>query len=127
MSGHITLAIDDPHTYEIIGAAMAVHNEIGSGFLEPVYRAALSIALEERSIPFMGEVRLPIEFHGRVLPVMYRVDFVCHGSIIVEIKAIPRITPQAHAQAINYVKAAKQLRGLLINFSGVSLQYKRCT
>ena len=127
MSGHSALAIDDPQTYEIIGAAMAVHNEIGPGFLEPVYRAAFSIALEERSIPFTREVRLPIEFHGRLLPVMYRVDFVCHGNIIVEIKAIPRITAQAHAQAINYVKAAKQSRGLLINFGGVSLQYKRCT
>jgi GxxExxY protein len=127
MDGPDRPAIDDPQTYEIIGAAIAVHNEIGPGFLEPVYKAAFSIVLDERSIPFTSEVSLPIEFHGRLLPVMYRVDFVCHGDIIVEIKAIPRITPQAHAQAINYVKAAKQLRGLLINFGGLSLQYKRCT
>lgn len=120
------LTVDDPQTHEIIGAAMAVHNEIGNGFLEPVYKWALSIAFEERSIPFAREVKLPIEFHGRLLPVKYRVDFVCYGNIIVEIKAIPAITPQAHWQAIHYVKAAKQERGLLINFGSVSLQYKRC-
>jgi GxxExxY protein len=71
------IEFDDPQTHEIIGAAMDVHTEIGSGFLEPVYKWALSIRLEEKSIPFIREVKLPIEYHGRVLPVRYRVDFIC--------------------------------------------------
>ena len=127
MGGPIKLTIDDPQTHAIIGAAMAVHNEIGNGFLESVYKWALAIAFEERSIPFAREVRLPIEYHGHVCPVRYRVDFICYGNVIVEIKAIPAITPQAHWQAISYVKAAKQERGLLINFGATSLQHKRCT
>ena len=118
---------EDDETRNIIGAAFAVHNEIGGGFLEPVYRHALSIELAERSIPFAREVKLPIAYHGKVLPVTYRVDFICYGNIIVEIKAIERITAGAHAQAINYVKAAKHERGLLINFGPCSVQYKRCT
>ena len=118
---------NDAETFNIIGAAFSVHNEIGGGFLEPVYKWALSIELEERQIPFRREVKLPITYHGRVLPVKYRVDFLCYGNIIVEIKALERITPQAHAQAINYVKAANHERGLLINFGPYAVQHKRCT
>jgi GxxExxY protein len=127
MDGPIKYQFDDSQTHEIIGAAMAVHSEIGNGFLEPVYKWALSIAFEERAIPFATEVKLPIEWHGRVCPVKYRVDFVCYGDVIVEIKAIPRITPRAYWQAAHYVRAAKHERGLLLNFGATSLQYKRCT
>lgn len=127
MSEPIRPVADDHETHELIGAAFAVHNEIGGGFLEPVYKWAFAIELEERKIPFAREVKLPIAYRGRVLPVTYRVDFVCYGNIIVELKAIERITPAAHAQAINYVKAAKHERGLLINFGPCSVQYKRCT
>ena len=118
---------DDHQTEAIIGAAFAVHNEIGGGFLEPVYKCAFAIELAARKIPFAREVKLPISYRGLVLPVTYRVDFICYSDIIVELKAIERITPGAHAQAINYVKAAKHERGLLINFGPLAVQYKRCT
>lgn len=75
----------------------------------------------------MREVKLPIEYHGRVLPVRYRVDFICFGDVIVEIKAIPAITPQAYWQGVHYVRAAKHQRGLVLNFGATSLQWKRCT
>jgi GxxExxY protein len=59
------------------------------------------------------------------LPVWFRVDFVCYDDVLVELKALPTIGPLEHAQAINYLKAAKRRRGLLINFGAKSLQYKR--
>jgi GxxExxY protein len=127
MGGPLKPFLEDEETFQIIGAAMAVHNDIGGGFLEAVYKWALSIEFEERKIPFAREVKLPIAYHGRVLPVTYRVDFICFGNVIVEIKAIERITAVAHAQTINYVKAAQHERGLLLNFGPCSLQHKRCT
>jgi GxxExxY protein len=115
----------DPETYEIIGAAMAVHNELGCGFLEKVYAAALPIEFARRNIPFSTNVLLSINYQGTRLPVDYYVDFLCHQTIIVEIKALDAVGDLEVAQVINYLKAARIRRGLLINFGAPSLQCRR--
>ena len=73
-------AFNDPQTYQIIGAGMAVHRELGCGFLEQVHRAAFTLELEQRGIPFVREARLPVRYRNR-LPVFYRVDFICYEDI----------------------------------------------
>jgi GxxExxY protein len=115
----------DLQTYSIIGAAMAVHTELKRGFLEAVYRHALAFELGTRSIPFAREVDLTITYKGRPLPVSYRADFVCYSDVIVEIKAAADLSQADVAQVINYPRAARIRRGLLINFGGPSLQYRR--
>jgi GxxExxY protein len=117
--------IDDSQTYDIIGAAMEVHRILGCGFLESVYREAFSIELHLRGIPFVREVLLPIEYRGQLLRVGYRIDFMCFESVLVEIKALPALGKIEHAQAVNYLRASKRERGLLLNFGGPSLEYKR--
>jgi len=116
---------DDPQTYKIIGAAMAVHRELGCGFLEAVSREALTIELEERGIPFVREARLPARYRNRVLPLFYTVDFICYGEILVELKALNAIGPVEVAQLINYLRVGRRSRGLLLNFGATSLQPKR--
>ena len=115
----------DPETYAIIGAAMAVHGELGSGFLEAVYQEALEREFRRRSIPYERERRLPVYYRGELLNAHYQADFVCYGSVIVELKALAQITGNEQAQIINYLKAAHLNRGLLINFGAKSLEYKR--
>jgi GxxExxY protein len=122
---HIVPPSDDRETYAIIGAAMTVHSALGCGFLEAVYRAALAIELNACCIPFTSEVRLPITYRGTVLPLHYRVDFICYGSVLVEVKAAETLTSVDQAQVINYLKASSHERGLLINFGARSLQHKR--
>jgi len=119
----------DPATYAILGAAFAVHRELGCGFLEGVYRAALSIEFRLRGIPFQNEVGLPIRYKGERLPLGYRVDFTCFESVLVEVKALATIGPIDHAQVINYLHASQYERALLLNFGASSLQYRRlvCT
>jgi GxxExxY protein len=116
---------DDRQTYKIIGAAMAVHRTLGCGFLEAVYREALTIRMEEESIPFVREARLQVRYGNRVLPLFYRVDFICYDDVLVELKALRAIGPIEVAQLINYLRVARRRRGLLLNFGARSLQHKR--
>lgn len=117
--------ISDPETFAIIGAAMKVHGVLGRGFLEPVYQGALEVEFRTRHIPYRREVDLPIFYEGVRLGVRYRVDFLCFDSVLVELKALEKITTREEAQIIHYLSASRLQRGLLLNFGVRSLQYKR--
>ena len=115
----------DPQTYAIIGAAMEIHRRLGHGFLEPIYQDAAVIKFPLQQIPFEREVTLPIKYRNIILPSRYRADFVCFSDIIVEFKALARLSSVEEAQVLNYLKATGFRRGLLLNFGASSLQYKR--
>ncbi len=115
----------DVHTYQIIGAAMTVHRELGCGFLENVYQEALSLELAARRIPFHREKIFPVYYRGRELESYYRADFVCYHDVIVEVKAQSGIGDTDAAQVINYLKASRCLRGVLLNFGSRQLQFRR--
>ena len=115
----------DPETYAIIGAAMEVHNVLGCGFLEGVYQDALERELIDRRIPYVREQQIPVIYKGRPLSTPYRADFVCFGSIIVELKAIKQLTEIEYAQVLHYLKATGYKRALLLNFATQQLELKR--
>ncbi|WP_338052878.1 GxxExxY protein [Prosthecochloris ethylica] len=112
-------------TYTIIGAAQEVHKQLGCGFLEPVYQEALRIELEERNIPYKQEEGLTIRYKQRELEKKYFADFICHGKIILELKATDQLTSAHEAQLLNYLNATGYRLGLLINFGQRSLAVKR--
>ena len=114
----------DPQTYAIIGATMELHKQLGHGFLEAVYQEAAVLEFPRQDIPFQREVSLPITYRGVILPTSYRADFICFSDIIVEFKALSRLTTGEEAQVLNYLKATGFHRGLLINFGASSLEYK---
>jgi len=119
------MAQKDPRSYEIIGAAMEVHRQLGAGFLEAVYQEALALELTARNIPFKAEVSIVITYKRQPLKTYYRADFVCYESIIVELKALDRLGGVHESQIINYLKATGIKHGLLLNFGAASLEYKR--
>ena len=83
---------------------MAVHTELGCGFLEVVYKAALATEFRRRNIAFAREVGLPLAYKGEPLGLLYRVDFISYQSVIVEVKAHEALTPLDLAQTINYLR-----------------------
>ena len=115
----------DEQTFAVIGAGMAVHRELGHGFLEAVYHEALAIEFDYRQIPYRKELALPVTYRGQVLNAFYRADFLCFGGLLVELKAIPRLSNVEFAQVINYLKASSLRRALLLNFAANKLEYKR--
>lgn len=115
----------DTQTYEIIGAAMHVHNALGAGFLESVYQEALEIEFQIRGVPFEQEKPLPIAYRGKDLKTFFKADFLCFGYVIVELKALQKLSGTETSQVINYLKASQLQKGLLINFGTEKLQYKR--
>lgn len=112
--------------FAIIGAAFEVYNKMGTGFLEPVFQEVLSMEFEARNIPFEAQKEIQIVYKGRVLKQTYRADFLVYGKIIVEIKALEKLTGREEAQLINYLKATGIEVGVLINFGSTKeLEWKR--
>ena len=115
----------DQQTYAVIGAAMAVHGELGSGFLEAVYQDALEWELKAKEITYEREKELQVFYKGQRLNSFYKADFVCYGTLIVELKAQKALSGLEEAQAINYMKVSGLHKALLLNFGSLRLQYKR--
>lgn len=115
----------DPETYAVIGAAMEVHSVLGRGFLERVYQDALAEELALRAIPALREAAVPIFYKGRRLAASYRADFICFGTLLVELKAVSKLTSVETAQALHYLKATELPRALLLNFAAAKLEFRR--
>jgi GxxExxY protein len=122
----MTELIFKDEVYAVIGAAIEVHRILGCGFLEAVYQEALEIEMQERGIPFEALRPLVIRYKNRQLKKQYVADFVAFGNLILELKALDRLSGQEEAQVLNYLKATGLKVGLLINFgSSGKLEWER--
>jgi GxxExxY protein len=119
------LLLHKEKTYQIIGAAMAVHQYLGCGFTEKVYQDALEIEFPTRDIPYEREQPMEVSYRGVRLNTQFVPDFICFDDIIVELKAVKELEDIHRAQAINYGKVANTEVALLINFGESSLRYER--
>ncbi len=121
----VELVLKD-EVYAVVGAAMEVHRELGAGFLEAVYQEAMEIELEDRGIPFESQRSFEIHYKNTKLHKEYFADLVCFSKIIVELKALERLSSKEESQILNYLKASSLRVGLLINFgSHGKLEWKR--
>lgn len=116
--------IDDELTYAIIGRAMKVYNTLGNGFQEVIYQRCLAIEFEKQGISFIREQEMPIYYEGQQVGTR-RVDFLAEGQVMVELKALTHLEDVHLAQGLNYLAAYELSKGLLINFGGKSLEFKR--
>ena len=102
--------------FQIQGAIFEVNRNMGSGFLEAVCQECLALEFTHRNIPFVAQQALPLSYKGQVLRQAYQADFVCFGTIIIEIKAVRELAPEHRAQVLNYLNATGLKLGLLVNF-----------
>ena len=111
-------------THKIIGCAMEVHRALGNGFQEVIYQRSLAIEFSLQGLTFGREMEMEIFYKTQSVGIR-RVDFFVEGKVMVEIKAIEKLEDVHKAQAINYCEAYNIADGLLINFGGKSLDFKR--
>ncbi|MFQ6613626.1 MAG: GxxExxY protein [Fidelibacterota bacterium] len=111
-------------TEKVIGAAMKVHSYLGNGFQEVIYQRCLALELARTGLEFMREVEIPIYYYERQVGTR-RADFVVEGKVLLELKAVIKVEDAHWAQILNYLRAYKMEVGLLINFGGKSLEFKR--
>lgn len=101
----------------IIGAAIEVHKFLGSGLLESVYEICLLEEMEQRGIKVQRQVKLPLYYKGKLTDKHFVIDLLVEDEIIVELKAVERMTNVYGHQLMTYLKLTNKNLGLLINFN----------
>lgn len=115
---------EDKLTEQVIGLAMKVHRALGAGFVEFVYRNALIHELRKAGLSVEEGKPIKVRYDG-VIVGEFSVDLLIESWLIVELKAVRTLTEEHEVQTVNYLTAMEQDFGLLLNFGGKSLQFKR--
>ncbi len=108
----------------MIGAAFAVHNQLGFGFLESVYEKALSIELAKSGIAHKTQFPVQVWYGGQIVG-DFIADMVVEGALVIELKSVTSLTTAHEVQLVNYLTATKHDTGLLINFGPTNVDVKR--
>ena len=108
-----------------MGKCMEIHNNLGSGFLEIVYKEALEYEFKRANILYEREKEYSVNYKDIILSHKFYADFVVYGKIILEIKSVTKITDEFIAQSINYLKISGNKLALLVNFGEMKLNYNR--
>ena len=111
-------------SYDVVGAAIDVHQELGPGLLERVYREALCFELRERGIPHASEVPIPVTYKGRPLGIGYQADIVVAEKIVLELKVVNSFNSAHSAQLLTYMRLLKAGVGYLFNFKCANLVHQ---
>ena len=111
-------------TDKIVRSAIKVHAYFGSGFSELEYQKSLMIELESAGLKFKAGTERPVYYNGRLVGKRW-LDLVVEEQILVEVKAIKEVDKSSYNQIINYLKVFDLEVGLLLNFGGESLEFKR--
>ena len=112
-------------TRQLIGFCMEIHRELGKGHDEVIYKDALVVELSRAQIPFAREKPYEVQYKNVILPHQYWADFVIWDRILLEAKAVEKLADAHVKQVLNYLAASKLRLGLLVNFGGDSLEWKR--
>jgi GxxExxY protein len=108
---------DELLTEAIIGAAIAVHEELGPGLLESAYEECLCFELGQLGIPYARQVPLPVVYKGIRLECGYRMDVVVDSKVLIELKSIDSVEGIHKAQVLTYLRLSGLRTALLLNFN----------
>lgn len=111
--------------FRLIGHCIEIHQQLSSGHDEVIYKDALVVELSQAAVPFSREKKYELLYKGTLLPHYYNADFVVWDKILVEAKAVSKLSPAHTKQVLNYLAISGLRLGLLVNFGAASLEWKR--
>jgi GxxExxY protein len=112
-------------SFLIMGILFDIHNNLGSGFSEIVYKDALEYEFQNQSIPFEREKEYKVKYKDVFLKHKFYADFVVFEKIILELKSCNSINDNHIAQCLNYLKVSNNKLAIIVNFTKDNLEYKR--
>ncbi len=118
------LAGEQPLTRRIIEAIIRVHQVLGPGFLESIYRNALCLEFDARGLRFESEKEIPIYYEGRLVG-KHRLDLVVEDEVVLELKTVEELAKAHYAQLRSYLKSSGKFTGLLVNFAADKADFRR--
>jgi GxxExxY protein len=110
--------------YRVIGCMIEVHKQLGPGFLENVYRRAVTLEFERQGIRFEAEKKIELQYKGDCIGT-HRLDLFVDDQLVVELKTVEELHKKHYAQVRSYLKAVQKPVGLLVNFADFQLNARR--
>jgi GxxExxY protein len=95
--------------------AQSIWSALGPGYSERVYHNALEVSLRKRGVPYESERIIPVLYDGHVIGNV-RSDLIIDNKIVIEVKAVSRLTEQFRIQIQKYMELTGCKQGYLINF-----------
>ena len=107
----------DSLSHVVIGAAIAVHREMGPGLLESVYQSCMACELSRVGVGCELGLEVPLVYRGQALATKLRLDVLVESQLVLELKSVEKLAPIHSAQLLSYLRLTGHRRGLLINFN----------
>ncbi|MBX3483628.1 GxxExxY protein [Phenylobacterium sp.] len=101
----------------ILGCALRVHRALGPGLLEGAYEACLAYELTKSGLAFQRQMPMPVTYDGVQIELGYRLDLLVENLVVVEVKAVEKLTDVHRAQILSYLKLGRYRLGYLLNFN----------
>jgi GxxExxY protein len=122
---YISYLIHKSESCKIMVACMEVHNHLGKGFNEIVYKDALEYEFRKQNIPYQREQEFAVNYKDIILPHTFYADFVVWDKIILEIKNVLQLNNEYLEQTMNNLTVSNTKLGIIVNFRERELVYKR--
>lgn len=103
--------------YEVVGACLDLHREVGPGLLESAYESALAYEIRQRGLDVKQQCPMPFHYKTVKMEVGYKIDLLVEDKVIIELKSVEELHPVHYAQTLTYLKLSNLKLALLINFN----------
>jgi len=111
-------------SYKLVGVLFKVYKQLGGGYQEKIYQAAVKRELIKNKIGFLEQVNVDLLYDGNKLS-NYRLDFIIEHKIVLELKVGPKFTPRDIIQVLSYLKRSGLQLGILASFNRQDIFFKR--
>jgi GxxExxY protein len=117
---------ENPIGETVLGCALKVHKVLGPGLLESAYETCLAREFAKARLSYQRQIVLPVIYDGETIGAGYRLDLLVESRVVVEVKAVEKLTEIHQAQLLSYLKLGGYRLGYLLNCNGPKIKDGIC-